>query len=386
MIQILVLQNYLFFGNASSIFAYIESMFEEPPEDEEPDFELPPMPRYIVMDLTLVTGMDTSTVDVFKDIKTLCATHDCKLYLSGISPSLRQTLAMGGFKPESSMARSKRVVRYFIDIDSALGKAEDHLVDEEMPMMLETTNTQPLMVSETGGRRQSDEHSLSRALRAFDEQHGKSFTSELVGLHAYTTLVELNAGQHLYSCEGGPISDCERGLFFIEEGIIKIERDASITTMTRTSGYAGNPGANHHNRSLNGLRARVGTIGKQAAMLKASGQAGRQNLSSGAIRLARVGPGWVVGTLEGVGATEIPLHQVAVTCCRLHHLPFSKMAELEEKDPRLMLRLYKLLGQLMATRQEITISQLSQLTTIMSSPAQTKPLGRIGSRSALGSM
>ena len=51
-IQALVLQNYLFFGNATSIFNYIATMFEEVDEtqSERLDFFLPPMPRVLVLD------------------------------------------------------------------------------------------------------------------------------------------------------------------------------------------------------------------------------------------------------------------------------------------------------------------------------------------------
>jgi len=58
-IQTLVLQNYLFFGNASSILRYVSSMFEGLEEDIDVSLLLP-FPEIIVVDLTLVTGMDTS--------------------------------------------------------------------------------------------------------------------------------------------------------------------------------------------------------------------------------------------------------------------------------------------------------------------------------------
>ena len=130
-IQILVLQNYLFFGNASSLLAYISSMFEEPDEsDLKTVVSLPPLPKYLILDLTLVSGMDTSTADIFLDIKQMCKLHDCKLFCSGISSRLSSVLALGNFKPERG-DRSKRQVRFFADLDSAIGKAEDNLLLDE---------------------------------------------------------------------------------------------------------------------------------------------------------------------------------------------------------------------------------------------------------------
>ena len=63
--QIIVLQNYLFFGNACSILDYVATMFEEvdKTQSERLDFALPPLPRVLVLDLSLVTGMDTSTTE-----------------------------------------------------------------------------------------------------------------------------------------------------------------------------------------------------------------------------------------------------------------------------------------------------------------------------------
>lgn len=65
LIQIVVLQNYLFFGNAQSVLQYVITMFEE--NDADHDMAMAasgqrppssPMPRYVVLDFTIVTGMD----------------------------------------------------------------------------------------------------------------------------------------------------------------------------------------------------------------------------------------------------------------------------------------------------------------------------------------
>jgi sulfate permease, SulP family len=66
LIQILVLQSYLFFGNATSVLNYVRSMFEETEDekDRRDDFDLPPLPKVVVLDFSLVSGMDGSAVDV----------------------------------------------------------------------------------------------------------------------------------------------------------------------------------------------------------------------------------------------------------------------------------------------------------------------------------
>lgn len=130
LIQILIIQNYLFFGNSSSIFTYITSMFEDPNPSIDPAF-VPPIPKVIIMDLTLVTGMDTSSVDIFGDILTLCNMNKCKLFLTGLSRDLIQTMSLNGFKADTAKVRAKRKLRFFSDLDSAVGKSEDMLLQQE---------------------------------------------------------------------------------------------------------------------------------------------------------------------------------------------------------------------------------------------------------------
>lgn len=67
---------------------------------------------------------------------------------------------------------------------------------------------------------------------------------------------------------------------------------------------------------------------------------------------------------------------VAVTQCRLYHLPFVKLEQIEKDNPALVLALYKMMANLMAHREEATIEQLSTLNSIMSSPAHSKPISR----------
>jgi CRP-like cAMP-binding protein len=98
-------------------------------------------------------------------------------------------------------------------------------------------------------------------------------------------------------------------------------------------------------------------------------------------RLARIGPGWVTGTIEAVSGMQRPGDTIAVDHCRLHHLPFSKIKEVEKTNPALILHLYKLLSYLMARRQEATIGQLATLHSIMTAPAKYGSLRRASSRS-----
>ena len=59
-------------------------------------------------------------------------------------------------------------------------------------------------------------------------------------------------------------------------------------------------------------------------------------------RLARIGPGWVIGSMTGFMGKDIPGTYVALTPCRVHHLNFETIEELELEQPVLILHLYKL--------------------------------------------
>jgi ABC-type transporter Mla MlaB component len=105
-------------------------MFEDVDDEVDMDF-LPPFPKIIVVDFSLVTGMDSSAVDVLADIQAVCGNHDCKLFLSGMNNHFRQTVALGGVKPEISADRKSRKLRFFSDLDSAIGKAEDVVLGDD---------------------------------------------------------------------------------------------------------------------------------------------------------------------------------------------------------------------------------------------------------------
>jgi len=129
LMQVLVLQNFLFFGNASSLSNYISTMFEDSPitNNTAIKYYIPPKPKYVIIDMTIVTGMDTSAVDVFAEISSLCEANTCTVFFAGLTQKLQSTLLFGGVRPSSS--GSYRYVRFLPDLETALGKAEDGLLE-----------------------------------------------------------------------------------------------------------------------------------------------------------------------------------------------------------------------------------------------------------------
>jgi CRP-like cAMP-binding protein len=84
----------------------------------------------------------------------------------------------------------------------------------------------------------------------------------------------------------------------------------------------------------------------------------------------------VVGTSELVsGQPPLGIFR-AITAVRLHHLPFATIRKIEEDDPAIILRLYKLLSHMMARNEANTVAQLTVMRNILSSPAHSKAIPR----------
>lgn len=157
------------------------------------------------------------------------------------------------------------------------------------------------------------------------------------------------------------LGDIKRGLFFIESGVMKIEHitDATMTRGSMRGTFSGGS---------------IGALDPNNRLSSSSSLDPSQNQPT--FRLARIGPGWVAGTMEYVSGIRHAGDHVAITDCRLHHLPYSRLQEIEKENPALVLSLYKLLSFLMARRQEATIGQLATLHSIMTSPANAHTLRR----------
>jgi CRP-like cAMP-binding protein len=374
LIQVLVLQNYLFFGNAQSLLAYLTTMFDVSDEEsmhfQDLAIPLPPPPLFIIIDFTIVSGIDTSAIDLLREAVTLCKNNHCRLFISGMSHSLRSSVVYAGVKSDATFS-------FQPDLEAALGKAEDGILDSVFHVKEQTEH-------DVGVRRReralsSADFGFRYALDKIDEQHGLNYASELSKLEQYTKVVELKPGESLFQDEGGSVLEEDRGFFFIEDGLMTIERDpsqASRNTMSLRAQYAPEEKTPRMTRvdSIGHLNARAPTRGKEDAKMKQlrRSERGLQNF-----RLARIGSGWVVGTIEGASGLKNSGVHVAITECRLHLLPFARVKEIEKTDPGLILSLFKLCSHLSARRQELTIEQLTQYMTIMNSPAHTsQPINR----------
>jgi len=353
LIQVMVLQNYLFFGNANSVNNYVATMFET---RDKSHHMTPPFPKYLIIDMSLVTGMDTSAVEIFSDIVSLCHGNKCQVFLAGLSSHITYVMKRGGVKPSLDKMSKYSILRLPPTMESALMKAEDGL----LKFVLKAEEREMQHVRERRMSVENDDGFL-HALTLIDFKHGINIATKLVELRPYTTVVGLAAGESLFhNLDGSDNNQRQRGLFFIEHGILRIERDA-FATNTRTANTLKSINSNDAKRELSGYGSLTNL--HAAALSKLTEQQNTRN-----VRIARFGSGWVVGALEGVSQMHSSGIHIAVTPCRLHLLPYEVISRLENEDPGLVLQLFKMMSLITARRQEATIAQLATLQTIMSTP------------------
>jgi len=100
-------------------------MFEEVTVPDDSDIDLPPIPKYLIIDFSLCSGMDTSAVSVFAEVISLCKANECKTIFAGLSQNLKEMMKCGGILQSQGKNKS---LSFSADLESALGVAEDGLL------------------------------------------------------------------------------------------------------------------------------------------------------------------------------------------------------------------------------------------------------------------
>jgi hypothetical protein len=109
----------------------------------------------------------------------------------------------------------------------------------------------------------------------------------------------------LFQDEGGNLGESARGFFFIEHGLMRVEKRVS-DTLSGSSLRVTGPVRGH----VTDAQASIGHLNarEETARVKQARLADRAVQS---IRLARIGAGWVVGTIEGCSGIRNPGIHVA---------------------------------------------------------------------------
>jgi sulfate permease, SulP family len=111
-VQILLVNGFLFFGSANGLLELIRKRAETDP------------PRFLVIDLRRVSGVDSSAVVAFVKVLHLAEATGFELVFTGASEAVRRQLARGGIV-------ASEVVRFEPDLDRGLQRCEEGLLRDE---------------------------------------------------------------------------------------------------------------------------------------------------------------------------------------------------------------------------------------------------------------
>src|SRR5512132_29809 len=111
-VQILLVNGFLFFGSANGLLELIRKRAETDP------------PRFLVIDLRRVTGVDSSAVVAFVKAMHLAEASGFELVFTGASEAVRRQLARRGIV-------ASEVVRFEPDLDRGLQRCEEGLLRDE---------------------------------------------------------------------------------------------------------------------------------------------------------------------------------------------------------------------------------------------------------------
>ncbi len=207
---ILQLQGFIFFGTANSLYETIRNYVDS---SEAPL-------QFVMLDLGLVRGIDSSAVKSFEKIMQLLNKNEIQLFLANLADRTKNQLHAGGF---SSDAHER--MHFFTDLNKSLEYCEDKIVEAAMGAdQSELQNVKQVK----NDLMQAVYNDMMAAL-----EHQIKFEELVDKMKPYLEELKVNEGEHLFKQR-----DTCRDLFFIMRGAVNLigESRQGITTRIRTLG------------------------------------------------------------------------------------------------------------------------------------------------------
>jgi len=204
-IYIIRLQGYIFFGTAYPLLTYIRDRIKS---------HRPTVVRFLLLDFTYVSGLDSSSVLTFSKLKQICEANGVRLIFVHLSSQIKRLLQEGGCFEESEAdqysAENEASCHLFHDLDQALGWCEEQILKVES------------IKHETGAYRLEDLY-----VELFPEN------TSFFRLKEYLEKVEAPAGHVVFNQGDQPDS-----MYFVEVGSVTVwlELPNGETTRLRTMG------------------------------------------------------------------------------------------------------------------------------------------------------
>ena len=112
-IQGMALQSYLYFGSANSLYQHIKILISKKPNC-----------RFLLFDFRLVTGIDSSAIHSFNQIKLLSSKNSTTLVLVNMSEDVFKAFKTGGLLSDDVIVRD--------DLHNALESCENLIIEEKV--------------------------------------------------------------------------------------------------------------------------------------------------------------------------------------------------------------------------------------------------------------
>ncbi|KAG3023004.1 hypothetical protein JG687_00001394 [Phytophthora cactorum] len=134
-IHVVQLKGHLFFGNINQLSDYVRELFEEGHDTSSSGVESPLQSvlsddirpradiRWLVLDFTLVVGLDSSAADRLTKIKYACDTHNCKIVFAAVPKAYAKFT-----EHLIELFGDNRMLHIASDLDSALEWCEDDIL------------------------------------------------------------------------------------------------------------------------------------------------------------------------------------------------------------------------------------------------------------------
>ncbi len=207
---ILQLQGFIFFGTANSLYETIRNYVDS----AETPF------RFVILDLGLVRGIDSSAVKSFEKIMQLLNKNDIHLFLANLADRTKNQLHAGGFSSDTHER-----LYFFPDLNKSMEYCEDKIVETEMGIdKAKLQNVRKVK----NDLMQAVYNDVMAAL-----EHQIKFEELVDKMKPYLEELKVTEGEHLFK-QGDTCQD----LFFIMRGTVNLigESRQGIATRIRTLG------------------------------------------------------------------------------------------------------------------------------------------------------
>lgn len=337
-------------------------------------------PEFLIIDMALTVGIDTAALETFELMFSYCKKHNVTLVLSGSDRHVNQLVTHGIFSSENhhnnldtalEFCEDALLVKYQVNKEDETlfphrlkwqtlssvenGINEEFLAENEKTLIVESNSQkndianfyQYKPLSSVSIDKYDNKKGFLVALRHIEERHDieSSIMDKLKKLTDYVKPINLVRGEVIMDTTQGSVIDLDQdGLWFIEKGVILVERDVNQSTMqtTRTK-----------RRIRQSVPPRI------------------QRLKHRNFQLGKIGPGGLIGATELCsGYRSMGRFIVDSELCTLHFLSFRAIKDLEVSYPDAALNVLKLSSMLLADRFDRTREQLSQLFDTVYGPAQ----------------